>query len=60
MRDIIKGRKRETRRYPPQTSHPPPPPNLTIQDCSWPAAAATGGAPWDAIIGFHYAAISLK
>lgn len=41
------------------TSYPPPP-NLTKQDCSWPAAAATGGAPQDSIIAFHYAAISLK
>lgn len=42
----------------------PLPPNLTKQDCCWPAAAAaaaaTGGAPPHTIIGFHYAAISLK
>lgn len=45
---------RENTRY-------PLPPNLTKQDCCWPtAAAATGGAPLHTIIGFHYAAISLK
>lgn len=44
---------RENTRY-------PLPPNLTKQDCCWPAAAATGGAPPHTIIGFHYAAISLK
>lgn len=39
----------------------PPPANLAKQDCGGPAAAAAGsGAPWDTIIGFHYAAISLK
>lgn len=39
----------------------PLPPNLTKQDGCWPAAAAaTGGAPPHTIIGFHYAAISLK
>lgn len=38
------------------------PPNLTKQDCCCPpaAAAATGGALPHTIIGFHYAAISLK
>lgn len=36
------------------------PPNLTKQDCCCPPAAATGGAPPHTIIGFHYAAISLK
>lgn len=50
-----KGRKRKTTRNPYPTT-----PNLTTQDCGWPAAAATGSAPWDTIIGFHYAAVSLK
>lgn len=55
MREIIKGGERK----PPPAPHPQTP-NLTKQDCGRPAAAATGGAPWDTIMGFHYAAISLK
>lgn len=50
-----KGRRTKTRRKP----HPPPP-NLTKQDGSRAVAATTGCASWDTIIGFHYAAISLK
>lgn len=58
MREIIKGGTRKQEKSRP-TPHPPPP-NLTKQDCGRPAAATTGGAPWDTIIGFHYAATSLK
>lgn len=56
MREIIKGGKRKQE----APEHIREPPNLTKQDCGRPAAAATGGTPWDTIIGFHYAAISLK
>ncbi len=58
MREIIKAAEENKKKLPPTPL--PPPANLTKQDCGRPAAAATGGAPWDTIIGFHYAAISLK